>query len=44
MGKSAQRAVTGFNFAAQRRGMIERHIAARGVRSVRLTRGELGKA
>jgi protein-L-isoaspartate(D-aspartate) O-methyltransferase len=33
MGKGAQRAVTGFDFTAQRRGMVEHHIAARGVRS-----------
>ena len=33
MGKRAQREATRFDFAAQRRDMVEHHIAARGVRS-----------
>ena len=33
MGKAARRPVKEFDFAAQRRGMVEHHIAPRGVRS-----------
>ena len=33
MGKRAQREVTRFDFAAQRRDTVDHHIAARGVRS-----------
>jgi hypothetical protein len=33
MGTRLQREVTRFDFAAQRRDMVEHHIAARGVRS-----------
>ena len=33
MGRAARRAVKEFDFAAQRRSMVEHHIAGRGVRS-----------